>query len=128
MVGSLLAHKALHIWAASPHIVPMTTPINVDLPHKLGKEEARRRIADNIGSLGSHLPAGSQVQHDWSGDTLNLKVAAMGQTVDGTIRVEESKVNVAVALGGLLGMMAAPIAAVVKQQGGALLEDQRKGG
>ena len=40
----------------------MTQPIDVDLPHNLGKEEARRRIASNIHKLQEHIPGGAQVQ------------------------------------------------------------------
>lgn len=104
----------------------MTTPVHVDLPHRLGRDEARRRIADNIGSLKAHLPMAGAVEHRWEGDTLHLAIAAMGQSVDGTVRVEESKVAVSVALGGLLGMLAAPIAGAIRSQGGALLEDKSK--
>ena len=37
----------------------MSQPIQVDLPHKLGKEEARRRIASNIHKLKDHIPGGT---------------------------------------------------------------------
>lgn len=57
----------------------MAQPIELDLPHNLGREEARRRIASNIGSLEKHIPGGAQVQSSWSGDRLDLSVAAMGE-------------------------------------------------
>ena len=37
----------------------MQQPIEVDLPHKLGREEARRRIANNIQQLKDHIPGGA---------------------------------------------------------------------
>ena len=40
----------------------MTQPIDVDLPHNLGKDEARRRIANNIHKLEEHIPGGAHVQ------------------------------------------------------------------
>ena len=55
----------------------MTQPIDVDLPHNLGKDEARRRIANNIHKLQEHIPGGAHVQSGWSGDQLNLQIAAM---------------------------------------------------
>ena len=66
----------------------MSQPIEVDLPHKLGKDEARRRIANNIHKLEEHIPGGAQVQSGWAGDQLNLDVAAMGQSVTATIDVD----------------------------------------
>ena len=107
----------------------MERPIEVDLPHKLGREEAHRRIADNVHKLRDHLPGGaaSHVQSDWTGDTLNLDISAMGQSVVGQIDVEESKVRVKVMLPGMLSLFAAPIEAALKAKGGeVLLEDKRK--
>ena len=40
----------------------MSHPIEVDLPHNLGKDEARRRIANNIHRLQDHIPGGAQVE------------------------------------------------------------------
>jgi putative polyhydroxyalkanoate system protein len=103
----------------------MSQPIDVDLPHRLGKEEARRRIANNVHKLTEHIPGGAQVQSNWVGDTLNLDVAALGQSVAATIEVEESKVHLRVLLPLMLGMFAAPIQAALKKKGSVLLEDHR---
>ena len=69
----------------------MTQPIEMDLPHNLGKDEARRRIANNIHKLEQHIPGGAQVQSGWTGDQLNLDVAAMGQSVTATIDVDGTR-------------------------------------
>jgi len=105
----------------------MTQPIDVDLPHNLGKDEARRRIANNIHKLQEHIPGGAQVQSGWSGDQLNLDVAAMGQAVTGTIDVMENKVHLRVLLPGMLGMFAGVIQAALQKKGSVLLEDHSKG-
>jgi putative polyhydroxyalkanoate system protein len=104
----------------------MTQPIDVDLPHNLGKVEARRRIASNIHKLQEHIPGGAQVQSGWSGDQLNLDVAAMGQAITATIDVMESKVHLRVLLPGMLGMFGGVIQAALQKKGGALLEDHSK--
>jgi hypothetical protein len=104
----------------------MSQPIQVDLPHKLGKEEARRRIASNIHKLKDHIAGGTaQVSSAWSGDELKLDVGAMGQTVQTLIGVEESVVRVHVLLPGMLGMFAGPIQAMLQKKGNILLEDKR---
>ena len=105
----------------------MTQPIDVDLPHNLGKDEARRRIANNIHKLEQHIPGGAQVQSGWSGDQLNLQVAAMGEAVNATIDVMESKVHVKVLLPGMLGMFSGVIQAALQKKGNVLLEDHTKG-
>ena len=104
----------------------MIQPIDVDLPHNLGKDEARRRIASNIHKLQEHIPGGAQVQSGWSGDQLNLDVAAMGQAITATIDVMESKVHLRVLLPGMLGMFGGVIQAALQKKGGALLEDHSK--
>ena len=105
----------------------MTQPIEVDLPHKLGKDEARRRIANNIHKLREHIPGGAQVQSGWVGDQLNLDVAAMGQSVTATIDVMESKVHLKVLLPPMLGMFAGIIQGALQKKGSVLLEDHHMG-
>ena len=109
-----------------PHSSCMSQPIQVDLPHKLGKEEARRRIAGNVHKLKDHIPGGADVQSAWAGDQLRLDIGAMGQSVQALIGVDESVVHVRVLLPGLLGMFARPIEAMLQKKGNLLLEDQSK--
>src|SRR6476659_2608304 len=103
----------------------MTQPIEVDLPHSLGKDEARRRIANNVHKLQEHIPGGAQVQSGWVGDQLNLDVAAMGQSITATIDVEETNVRLKVALPPMLGMFSGMIQAALQKKGDVLLEDHR---
>ena len=104
----------------------MTQPIEVDLPHKLGKDEARRRIANNIHKLQEHIPGGAQVQSGWAGNQLNLDVAAMGQSVTATIDVMEDKVRLKVLLPPMLGMFAGLIQGALQKKGSVLLEDHSR--
>ncbi|HEX2803840.1 MAG TPA: polyhydroxyalkanoic acid system family protein [Sphingomicrobium sp.] len=104
----------------------MGQPIDVDLPHKLGKEEAKRRIGGNIHKLHEQIPGGGNVTSRWEGDTLKLSVAAMGDNINADLTVSESNVHCHFDLPGLLGMFAQPIAAMLKAKGGdLLLEDKR---
>ena len=105
----------------------MQRPIDVDLPHKLGREEARRRIAGNFDKLRDHIPGGaSHIEERWSGDRLNLTVHAMGQVVEAVIDVEDTKVHCRIQLPGMLALFAAPIEAMLKLKGSdLLLEDKR---
>ena len=105
----------------------MQRPIDVDLPHKLGRDEARRRLADNIHKLKDHIPGGaSHVESAWAGDRLTLNVHAMGQSVEALIDVEGSKVHCRIQLPGMLALFAGPIEAMLKAKGSdLLLEDKR---
>ena len=101
----------------------MSQPIEVDLPHNLGKDEARRRIANNVHRLEEHIPGGAQVQSGWAGDQLNLDVAAMGQSIKATVDVQETKVHLKVLLPPMLGMFSGMIQAALQKKGNVLLED-----
>jgi len=106
----------------------MSQPIEVDLPHNLGKDEARRRIANNIHKLQEHIPGGGHVESGWSGDQLNMRVQAMGEAVETVIDVEETKVHLKMLLPGMLGMFAGPLQAIIRNKGSdILLEDHHKG-
>src|SRR6476659_10300428 len=100
----------------------MAHPIEVDLPHQLGKDEARRRIANNVHKLQEHIPGGAQVQSGWSGDQLNLDVAAMGESVTATIDVMDTKVHLKVLLPGMLGMVYGMVETALPKKGSVLLE------
>jgi putative polyhydroxyalkanoate system protein len=103
----------------------MSQPIDVDLPHNLGKDEARRRIANNVHKLEEHIPGGAKVQSGWAGDQLNLTIAAMGESVNATIDVQETKVHLKVLLPGMLGMFGGLVQAALQKKGSVLLEDHR---
>jgi len=105
----------------------MSQPIDVDLPHRLGKDEARRRIANNVHKLTEHIPGGAHVQSGWTGDQLNLDIRAMGQAVTATIDVQETKVHLRVLLPPMLGMFSSLIQATLQKKGNVLLEDHHPG-
>jgi hypothetical protein len=106
----------------------MERPIEVELPHKLGRDEAHRRIANNVHKLHDHIPGGAaHVTSNWVGDRLDLDITAMGQVVAAQIDVEEAKVRCRVMLPGMLALFAAPIEAALNAKGrDLLLEDRAK--
>jgi len=106
----------------------MSSPISVDLPHKLGVAEAKRRIASNIGSLTAHLPAGAQVRSNWEGDTLKLGIGVMGQEVSAEMDVRESLVRLTVMLPPALAFFGKAIEAGLRRSAPDLLEDRSKRG
>nr|WP_294848545.1 polyhydroxyalkanoic acid system family protein [uncultured Sphingomonas sp.] len=103
----------------------MQRPLSVNLPHKLGRDEARRRIANNVHKLERHIPGGATVGSRWEGDTLKLDIAAMGQSISADIAVEDAQVAVSILLPGMLGFFAGPIEAMLKQKGGDLLLEDK---
>ena len=102
------------------------TPLSVDLPHSLGRAEARRRIENGTGSLGRHLPAGATVQSDWAGDKLNLAIGLMGQDVRAAVDVQDTLVRVEIVLPPALGFFRPLIEAGIRNGGAQMLEDKSK--
>ena len=103
----------------------MSQPHVVDIPHKLGQQEARRRIERGVGRIADHVPGGAQAESSWEGDRLKLKVTAMGQAVTARIEVLETVVRVEIMLPAALSFFAKPIEAMLKKKGTELLEDRR---
>ena len=107
---------------ASRHPVPMTQPLKIEIPHQLGRAEARRRVENGFEGLLRQLPgrAGACTQR-WEGDRLTFSVAAMGQTVSGTVDVLETAVAMEIELPGLLGQIASAFKGGLQRAGRLLL-------
>ena len=106
----------------------MNKPLVVDLPHKLGAEEAKRRMRNGIGKLQDHIPGGGHVESGWEGNRMKLRVQAMGQEVIGHMDVEETKVRVELMLPPILSLFAGKVEGLLRSRGSELLEDKTKKG
>jgi hypothetical protein len=104
-----------------------SSPVSFDLPHKLGKEEARNRLANGIDKIESHIPGGAKVESSWQGDRMNMKVATMGQEISTKIDVFDSFVRLEVVLPPMLAFFGKQIENVVRKQTADMLEDKSKG-
>lgn len=90
----------------------MSTPISIDIPHKLGKAEARSRMDKGVDRIGDHVPGGGKVQHHWEGDRLHFTVTAIGQTIACRCDVMEDKVHADIDLPPVLSLFAGKIRGV----------------
>ena len=78
--------------------------LSVSVPHKLGRDEAKRRVARGLGKAGGSSFA--TVSETWTGDRLDFTVAAMGQQVTGWATVFNDRVDLEVKLPWLLKKLA----------------------
>ncbi|TNC12386.1 polyhydroxyalkanoic acid synthase [Methylobacterium terricola] len=101
----------------------MANPLVVEIPHQLGRAEARRRIESRLGQGRDLVQKAGLTMQDpvWTGDTLAFVVGAMGQTVSGTIAVEDTTARVEVQLPMLLGVFSGKVRQVIAEKGGELL-------
>ena len=104
----------------------MSNPVTIDLPHNLGAEEARRRIERNVGRLADHVPGGARVGSRWTGNRLDLDIAAMGQQVAAEIDIQEKLVRLKVTLPPALAFFGSAIEPLIRRQGAQMLEDKSK--
>lgn len=101
----------------------MSAPLVVEIPHRLGKDEAIRRLKMGIGRASTQYGNMVQVQEEiWSGDRLSFRVEAMRQMVSGTVDVHEENVRIEVTLPWLLAQLAGGIQAAIRKSGALLLE------
>ena len=106
----------------------MSQPVEVDLPHQLGREEAKRRIAGNTHTLKDHIPGGmAEVHEAWDGDHLTMTVNAMGQQVVALIDITDTNVHCRIDLPGMLGMFSGAITSAFRKHGKKILLEDHSG-
>jgi hypothetical protein len=105
----------------------MADPVVVTIPHRLGKEEAIRRLKTGFGNARSTF---SQpfvaLTDDWNGDHLDFRASLLGQTTTGTVDVGDTSVRLEVHLPWVLAMLANKARAIVQKQGQLMLEKPGK--
>ena len=85
----------------------MDKAIVVTIPHNLGQDAAKRRVAEGIARARSdYLDKLAHCDVSWSGNRADLRVSALGQTVTAQIDVLADSLHIEVrALGLLSGLL-----------------------
>ncbi|MGA7868406.1 MAG: polyhydroxyalkanoic acid system family protein [Stellaceae bacterium] len=101
----------------------MPQPLVVSIPHRLGRQEAKRRLDSGISRLRPEL-AGlvSTLDYTWDQDRLNFNVSAMWQTITGAIEVLDDAVRIEIHLPWMMSLLADTIAKQVRGRSMAMLE------
>jgi hypothetical protein len=101
----------------------MSTPLVVSIPHRLGKDEAVRRLKTGLGqartSFGHLMSVDEEI---WNGDRLTFRLHALGQAASGTIDVAEDHLRLEVALPWLLAKLSERLVPAIRKEGTLLLE------
>lgn len=98
--------------------------VEVSIPHRLGRAEARRRIVEGLPQLRGQLGALGRVQERWDGDVMHFTGAALGATVSGQLFVEDEVVRVEVALPWALALLVGGVKQSIEKEGRKLLESR----
>jgi hypothetical protein len=102
----------------------MSAPLIVSIPHRLGRDEARRRLQSGLTRAATHVPGLSVDEERWDGDRMIFRVRALGQAASGLVDVADDHVRLEVTLPWLLQRFA-DIAQKTIQKSGRLLLEKR---
>jgi hypothetical protein len=101
----------------------MPPPLMISIPHRVGKDEATRRIKSGIASAKEKFGQLFTIEREtWTGNHLDFTFKALGQEASGSIDVAEDHARLEVMLPWPLAHIASAIQRTVQQQGTRLLE------
>lgn len=100
----------------------MSAPLIVSIPHRLGRDEARRRLQSGLTRAATHVPALSVDEERWDGDRMIFRVRALGQAASGRVDVADDHVRLEVTLPWLLQRFADVAQKTIQKSGRLLLE------
>ena len=100
----------------------MTEPLVITIPHKLGKEEALRRVKPALAKASDTFPVLKVEEEVWSDDRMDFRVRALGQAAAGNVQVGDDSVRLEVTLPWLLHKFAEAVQKAIAGNGRILLE------
>jgi hypothetical protein len=99
----------------------MSAPLVVSIPHRLGREEAARRLKGGLARAAASVPIMTVDEETWTGDRMVFRVRALGQAASGNIDVADDHVRVEVVLPWLLQRFAQAAQTAIRDRGTLLL-------
>src|ERR1700738_4515973 len=99
----------------------MPAPLVVSIPHRLGREEAARRLKGGLTRAAASVPMLNVDEERWKAGSMFLRARAAGQAGSGHIDVEDDHVRVEVMLPWLLQRFAEAARAAIQNRGNLLL-------
>jgi hypothetical protein len=100
-----------------------TKTIDISIPHRLGRDEARARLKAGAERLQSQFAGqAAHIQQTWTDYRADFAFSAMGQGITGRLNVEENAVKLSVDVPWLLAILADKIKGRIEQEGRKLLE------
>jgi Putative polyhydroxyalkanoic acid system protein (PHA_gran_rgn) len=101
----------------------MSEPVIFTISHRLGKEEAARRLRKGFADLPTHVTPLFRINDQrWSGDRFDFSLTALAQHISGTIEVADDNVRVELILPTLLARLASQIPGLIQRQTRLMLE------
>jgi len=120
-VGRRYAAGPCFLPGLRPYCIDMSEPVTVDIPHKLGRDEAKDRLRKGLDKLTSFIPGAGILDDRWDGDSLSFKVRALGQTATAKLDVFDDRVHAVIDFPPLLSLFADKARQVLSDSGRKLL-------
>ncbi len=99
----------------------MSAPLVVSIPHRLGREEATRRLKTGLTKAATSVPVLKVDEERWEQDRMFFRIRALGQAASGHVDVADDHVRLEVTLPWLLQRFAQVAQAAIKSRGNLLL-------
>jgi len=99
----------------------MSAPLIVSIPHRLGREEATRRLKVGLTRAASSIPVLKVDEERWEDNQMFFRVRALGQAASGHIDVADDHVRLEVVLPWLLQRFAEAAQIAIRNRGRLLL-------
>jgi hypothetical protein len=104
-----------------PRVSSMSKPLVVSIPHRLGREEASRRLKAGLTRAALNVPVLKVDEERWEGDRMIFRVRALGQAAAGHLDVADDHVRLEVTLPWLLQRFAEVAQTAIANRGNLLL-------
>jgi hypothetical protein len=99
----------------------MPAPLVVSIPHRLGREEAMRRLKAGLTRAASSVPVLKVDEERWEQDRMIFRIRALGQAASGHLDVADDHVRLEVTLPWLLQRFAEAAQTAIRNRGNLLL-------
>jgi hypothetical protein len=99
----------------------MAAPLVVSIPHRLGCEEASRRLKAGLTRAASSIPVLKVDEERWEDNRMIFRVRALGQAASGHLDVADDHVRLEVTLPWLLQRFAEVAQVAIRNRGNLLL-------
>jgi Putative polyhydroxyalkanoic acid system protein (PHA_gran_rgn) len=101
----------------------MSQPLLVSIPHRLGRQEATRRLKTGLGNARANYAQWLTIEEEvWDCDTVQFRVRALGQSAGGRVDVFDDHVQLEVTLPWLLAKFAEKLVPAIRKEGTLMLE------
>jgi len=103
----------------------MSKPLVVSIPHRLGKDEAIRRLKGGLERAGRDFGHVISIEQQvWSDNSLTFQVRALGQAAAGNLQIFDNTVRLEVTLPWLLAKLTERFLPTIEKKGRLLLENK----